>query len=93
MSNERKLIDLVSVGPATLADFDDLGITEIEHLINQDAIELYDRLKEIKGLKYLDRCCEDVFRCAIEQARDPNLAPNKRQWHYWSKVRKGEITS
>lgn len=92
MTDPRKLIDLVSVGPAILADFEDLGITEVEHLINQDAVELFDRLHEIKGLKYFDRCCEDVFRCAIEQARDPKLPKEKCQWHYWSKVRKGEVS-
>lgn len=91
MTDPRKLIDLVSVGPAILADFEDLGITEVEHLIKQDAVDLFERLKEIKGLKYLDRCCEDVFRCAIEQARDPRLSGEKCQWHYWSKVRKGTI--
>lgn len=91
MIAERRLSDLVSVGPATLSDFEDLGITEVAHLVDQDAIELYDRLLTIKG-GYLDRCCEDVFRAAIEQARDPNLPVQKRQWHYWSKVRKGQIS-
>jgi nucleotidyltransferase/DNA polymerase involved in DNA repair len=87
MNKQCKLTDLVSVGPATLGDFDDLGITEIEHLVDKDARELFEQLQEIKGQK-LDRCCEDVFRAAIEQAKDPNLTKEKRVWHYWSKVRK-----
>ncbi|MDH3892317.1 MAG: helix-hairpin-helix domain-containing protein [candidate division Zixibacteria bacterium] len=90
MIEQRKLIDLVSVGPATLSDFDDLGITEVEHLLDKNARELYEQMQKIKGQR-LDPCCEDVFRAAIEQARDPNLAPEKRVWHYWSKVRKGDM--
>ena len=90
MTDSRKLSDLVSVGPATLRDLEDLGITEVSHLIDRDAIELFDQLQEIKGQK-LDRCCQDVFRAAIEQARDPELPKEKCQWHYWSKVRKREI--
>ncbi len=88
MAENRKLIDLVSVGPATLSDFEDLGITEVQHLINKDHVELFNRLCELKGGKKIDRCCEDVFRCAIEQARDKNLPDEQKQWHYWSKVRK-----
>ena len=87
MKDNRALSDLTSVGPATLVDFEDLGITEVEHLLKKDAGALYLQLQEIKGRK-LDPCCEDVFQCAIEQARDPNLPEEKKQWHYWSKVRK-----
>lgn len=87
MSDKRKLKDLISVGPATLADFEDLGITEVEHLLNKDAIELFQRLQQLKGQK-LDPCCEDVFQAAIEQAQNPNLSREKSQWHYWSKLRK-----
>ena len=90
MNKQRKLIDLVSVGPAFLGVFDDLGITEVEHLIDKDARDLYDRMQEIKGQRP-DPCCEDVFRAAIEQAKDPNLPDEKRIWHYWSKVRKGTV--
>ena len=87
MTTKRTLGDLTSVGPATLDDFDDLGITEVEQLIELDARELFKRLREMKGGK-LDRCCEDVFRCAIEQARDPQLPDEQRQWWYWSRRRK-----
>ena len=90
MDDERKLKDLVSVGPAFLALFEDLGITEVEHLITCDARELFQRLQQLKGQRY-DPCCEDVFRAAIEQARDPKLPKEKRQWHYWSKIRKRRL--
>ncbi len=87
MADKRTLIDLVSVGPATLVDFEDLGITEVEHLLDKDARELFESLQQLKGQR-VDPCCEDVFRTAIEQARDPNLPKEKRQWFYWSKLRK-----
>jgi len=87
MTDQRKLKDLVSAGPAFLAVFEDLGITEVEHLMDKDARELFERMQRLKGER-VDPCCEDVFRTAIEQARDPNLPKEKRPWHYWSKVRK-----
>lgn len=87
VADKRRLSDLTSVGPATLADFEDLGITEVDHLINKDARELFERLQQLRGRK-VDPCCEDVFRAAIEQARDPSLPKQKRLWHYWSNQRK-----
>ncbi len=87
MEDQRQLKDLVSVGPATLKDFDRLGITEVRNLIGCDAHELYMRLREIRGMK-LDPCCEDVLRAAIAQAEDPRLPAEKKKWPYWSKVRK-----
>lgn len=89
MAKTQKLNDLVSVGPAMMAVFEDLGITEVDHLIGKDARQLFEQLQQLKGKK-IDRCCEDVFRTAIEQAADPNLPAEKRQWHYWSRKRKAE---
>ena len=90
MTDKRKLTDLVSVGPAIAADFEDLGITEVGQLVDRDAGELYEELQRLKGKK-MDPCVLDVFRAAIEQARDPKLPEKKKHWHYWSKVRKGQI--
>jgi len=87
MTDNRQLIDLVSVGPATLADFKVLGITEVVHLIDKNALELFEQLRKLKGAR-VDPCCEDVFRAAIEQARDPKLSEEKCKWPYWSKIRK-----
>lgn len=88
MKKPKRLIDLVSVGKATVEDFESLGITEIEHLVDKNADELYDEIQRIKGCR-MDPCVHDVFRCAIEQARNPELSAEKKQWWYWSKVRKG----
>jgi hypothetical protein len=87
MSDNRKLSDLVSVGKATLADFDQLRITSVAQLARQDADRLFARLQMIKGHQ-VDPCCHDVFRAAIEQAKDPRLPKEKCRWHYWSRVRK-----
>jgi len=87
MKKPQKLTDLVSVGPATAADFEQLGISRPEQLRGLDARELVERLAKIKGHR-LDPCCEDVFRAAIAQIEDPDLPNERRQWHYWSRVRK-----
>ena len=87
----RKLLDLVSVGKATYEDFIMLDIHTVEDLIGRDANQLFEELKKIRGLKHLDRCCEDVFTCAIKQAENPNLPKEQKQWFYWSKVRKGTL--
>lgn len=83
----RELNHLVSVGDATLRDFDLLGIESVEELSRCKAQDLYDRLCQSKGMK-LDPCCLDVFQAAIEQAQNPNLSPEKKNWWYWSRKRK-----
>lgn len=89
-SPPEELSDLVSIGKAALEDFEMLGIESLEQLKFQDARELYERLSELTNSQQ-DPCVEDVFKAAIEQARDPNLPDEKKQWHYWSRVRKGLI--
>ena len=83
----QQLKDLVSVGPATLADFRLLGIRTVTQLAKADPAELYDRLCDFTGERH-DPCCEDVFRAAVAQARDPELPSEQRNWAYWSRVRK-----
>ena len=83
----EQLHDLVSVGPATLKDFKLLGIRTLEQLAQQDAQELYERLCFITHQKH-DICCLDVFVAAIEQARNPYLPEEQKQWYYWSRKRK-----
>ncbi len=83
----RHLKDLVSVGKATLKDFELLGITSVEQLAQQDARDLYQKMCTITGQRQ-DPCVEDVFAAAIAQAQDPKLPKEKCQWWYWSGVRK-----
>lgn len=89
MSDERQLKDLAGIGPAMLADLRLLDVHSVAELSRQDGDELYLRLCQRMGKQY-DICCLDVFRCAVAQARDPELPPEQRNWWYWSRLRKGE---
>ena len=85
--NERTLNDLISVGEATLKDFEILGIKTVSSLSRKNARKLYLQLCKITGKQH-DICVEDVFSAAIAQARDQNLPFEKCQWWYWTKLRK-----
>lgn len=87
MAAERGLRDLVSVGPAMIRDFELLGIHTVAQLARRNPEKMYEQLCARKG-QALDVCCLDVFRAAVEQARDPGLATEKREWWYWSRQRK-----
>ncbi len=85
--SQRRLTDLVSVGPRTIEDFRLLGISSVAQLARKDPRKLYERLCAVTGHRH-DPCCEDVFSAAVAQARDPRLPAAKRKWWYWSRVRK-----
>jgi hypothetical protein len=84
---QRRLQDLVSVGPAFLRDFEMLGVRSVEQLAHHNPEKLYEGLCRITGLAQ-DICCLDVFRAAVAQAKDPNLPVEQCQWWYWSRKRK-----
>ena len=84
---ERRLEDLISIGPAMLRDFEILGIRSVAQLSRQSPRKLYERLCRVTG-QYHDICCLDVFSAAVAQARNPLLAAEKCQWWYWSRKRK-----
>lgn len=89
---ERRLRDLEGVGPRMLEDFEALGVADLEQLRKEDPHDLFERLCEIKGVR-VDPCCLDVFTCAVAQAKDSRLSPERRKWWFWSRVRKGEISA
>jgi len=90
---ERRLRDLVSVGPAMLKDFERLGITTVTQLRLRSPERMYRNLCRLKGQR-IDPCCLDVFVAAVAHAKDPHLPIEQRQWWYWSKIRKaGESDS
>jgi hypothetical protein len=86
-AEERKLRDLVSVGPAMLRDFDLLGVASVKELSKNNPEKLYERLCRITE-RPQDICCLDVFRAAVAQARNPSLPLEQCQWWYWSRQRK-----
>jgi hypothetical protein len=83
----RQLKDLGSAGPATITDLHLLGITSVEQLKTCDARDLYKQLCQHMGMR-MNICCLDVFVCAIEQAKNPTLPTEQKNWFYWSKIRK-----
>jgi len=87
MNDERQLRDLVSVGPAMLRDFDKLGVRTVSQLARRNPEKLYEKLCAVTG-QTVDICCLDVFRAAVEQARNPSLPAAQCQWWHWSRKRK-----
>jgi hypothetical protein len=84
---EVRLEDLRGIGKKMREDFKILGVESVRQLKAEDAQKLYDRMCEITGTRQ-DPCVLDTYRCAIEQARNPNLPEEQKDWWYWSKVRK-----
>ena len=56
---ERRLKDLISIGPAMLRDFELLGIRSVQQLARQDPARLFRKLCRITG-QQMDICCQDV---------------------------------
>jgi hypothetical protein len=86
-NQERRLEDLISIGPAMLRDFEILRIRSVAQLSRQNPRKLYDKLCRAKGQR-IDICCLDVFDAAVAQAQNPLLPAEKCQWWYWSRRRK-----
>lgn len=84
---QRQLKDLISIGPAMLKDFAQLGITSVPQLAKQKPIKMYERLQWLRGER-MDPCVLDTFEAAVAQARNPRLPAEKCQWWYWSRKRK-----
>jgi len=86
-TQQRRIEDLVSVGPAMVRDFEMLGIRSVAQLAQRNPEKLYEQLCEVTG-QVQDICCLDVFRAAVAQARNPRLPLEQAQWWYWSRKRK-----
>ena len=87
MSTPRQLGDLISIGPAMLRDFDQLGIRSVAQLAKQDPKKMYNRLGRLTGQR-VDPCVLDTFCAAVAQARNPRLPAEQCQWWYYSRKRK-----
>jgi len=88
-TRQRRLENLVSVGPAMVRDFNVLGIHSVAQLSRRNPEKLYEKLCEITG-QAQDICCLDVFRAAVAQAQNPRLPAERCQWWYWSRRRKAK---
>jgi hypothetical protein len=85
---QRELEDLVSVGPVIGSQLRMIGIHTVAQLARQDPETLYRRLCR-KTKTRVDLCVFDVYRAAVEQARNPGLPAEQCLWWYWSRIRKG----
>lgn len=74
-SKQRKLPDLISIGPAMLRDFQMLGIRSVAGLAKRDPQRMYEGLGRILGQRQ-DRCVLDTFCAAVAQVRNPRLQRN-----------------
>lgn len=86
-TENRELGDLISIGPATLRDFELLGIRSVAELARQNPQRMYERMERATGQRQ-DPCVLDTFCAAVAQAKNPRLAAEKSQWWWWSKKRK-----
>ena len=86
-TDERRLGDLISIGPAMLKDIERLGIRSVAQLARQKPESLYQKLCRVTG-KSQDICVLDTFSAAVAQARDPQLPAEQCLWWYWSRKRK-----
>jgi predicted RecB family nuclease len=87
MAKERRLGDLISVGPAMLRDFEMLGIRSVEQLAKQEPRKMYGKLQRLTR-QHQDICVLDTFEAAVAQAKNPRLAAEKCEWWWWSRKRK-----
>jgi hypothetical protein len=92
MHSQRKLQDLISIGPAMLRDFRIMGIRSVEELARHKPQQMYRKLERLTG-QHQDICVLDTFEAAVAQAKNPQLAPEKCQWWYWSRKRKSRKRS
>ena len=83
----RQLLDLRSVGPATVADLGLVGVRTVAALAREDPDTLFARLQGRVDYR-LNPCTLDVLRCAIAQARDPGLPLEQCDWWVWTPRRK-----
>ena len=86
MEAQRRLQDLISVGPAMLRDFEMLEIRSVKELAKQEPKKIYGKLERLTG-QHQDICVLDTFEAAA-QARNPRLAAEKCEWWWWSRKRK-----
>jgi len=69
-----------------LSDFDLLGVRSVSDLARRNPDALYLRLCDLTGVQQ-DPCVLDTLRCAVAQAKDPNLPPEQCDWWWWSRQR------
>lgn len=77
-ADAHRLADIPNIGPAAIADFEQLGITSPGQLIGLDPYALHSRLCAITGVRH-DPCVVDTLISAV---RFMEGAPARPWWHY-----------
>ncbi len=90
-AEERRLEDLISVGPAIRRQLALLGVYTVAQLARRNPEALYRRLCRKTKMRQ-DICVLDVYRAAVAQAQNPDLPSEHCVWWYWSRVRKNSGT-
>lgn len=80
----KSLRQIPGVGLSIAQDLVNIGIQNIEGLIDKDPVELYDRSNAYAGCVQ-DRCLLYVFRCAVYYASTPesDREIEKLKWWNW----------
>ncbi len=81
----RKFQDIPNIGHAMSMNFDLLGLTKPQDLIDKDPMKLYKQMCQISGIRQ-DPCVLDTYIAAIDFM---NGAP-ARPWFSYTKNRKVE---
>ncbi len=87
IQDTRRLRDLSGIGKSIERNLVELGVTSVPELARRDGDDLYQALCRQTGTRQ-DPCVLDTFRCAVAQARDPDLPLDQRNWWWWSRQRK-----
>ena len=90
-ADTRRLRDLRGVGISIEADLKQLGVHTVGELARRDGDSLYEALCERTKTRQ-DPCVLDTFRCAVAQARNPELPVEQCNWWWWSRQRKSAIS-
>ena len=87
MQPPRQLRHLSGIGKAMLADLSLLQIHSVPQLAASDPDQLFRQLCHLTNSPQ-DPCVLDTLRCAVAQARNPELPAEQRNWWWWSRQRK-----
>ncbi|MEV8289211.1 helix-hairpin-helix domain-containing protein [Streptomyces niveus] len=72
------LTQLTNVGRSVAGHLATIGITRIAQLVDQDPVELYERMSAAAGQRH-DPCLLDTVMSAVDQAEG---LPARPWWHY-----------
>ncbi|VAW00968.1 hypothetical protein MNBD_ALPHA06-1491 [hydrothermal vent metagenome] len=81
-----KFQTLRSVGVAGSEDLWQLGYNLPQDLVGEHPYAMYFAYSSLVG-EFVDRCVEDVFRCAVAQVETKNLPQKSKNWWAWKPYR------